>query len=70
MSILLLPGKSDAERAIKKLKEAEEAFLVALERHEAERRSGGEELQKAATRLTVASRSYRLALLDPRLPPV
>lgn len=70
MSNILLPARSDADRATRKLKEAEEAFRVALERHEAERAAGGERLQIAASRLAAASRGYRLALLDPRLPPL
>ncbi len=70
MSTFLLPAKSDAERATQKLKEAEASFLAALERHEEERRAGRGDLQRAASRLTEASRAYRLALLDPRLPPV
>lgn len=67
--MLILPDKSDAERAIKRLKEAEEEFRVALEQHEAEVRRGGQDLQSAAD-FSAASVSYRLALLDPRLPPV
>jgi hypothetical protein len=65
-----LPTETDTERAQAQLSAAEKDFVAALEHHERECRNGGEILQKAAARLAVASRAYRLALLDPRLPPI
>lgn len=70
MSTLILPTKSDTERALQRLNEAERQFQAALAEHEDVVEKGGREVSAAAQKLASASRAYRLALLDPRLPPV
>ena len=70
MSIPILPTKSDAELAIQRLKASEQQFNEALTFHEREARGGGERAFEVAHKLSRASRVYRLALLDPHLPPI
>lgn len=70
MSSPILPTKSDAERAIQRLKASEQQFNEALNFHETETKGGSERASEAAYKLSRASRVYRLALLDPHLPPI
>jgi len=57
-------------RALHRLREAEQHFHAALAAHASVAKNGGETVQVAALILAQASRAYRLALLDPNLPPI